>query len=213
MKKIKAIIWDLDGTLVDSFPGIHESLNDVLRSFHLAEVDLDTVKRRVGRGVENLLRESVPEELIETGVSLFRASYEATHLNKTFLFPGVRDVLLNLQSSGIVMVVASNKPENFSRNILKHLQLEEFIEDCFGPDKEIKPKPHPSMLQAAMSRLGVRPEETLYVGDMLLDVETARNAGVRVALVATGAFTKGDLQTAQPSYLLDTLNDLLPLVS
>lgn len=83
---LRAIIFDLDGTLVDAYPGIHQSLNEMLRELQLPEVDLQTVKRRVGRGVVNLMQQSVPSEMVDRALPLFRNSYDHTHLSGTFLF-------------------------------------------------------------------------------------------------------------------------------
>jgi 2-phosphoglycolate phosphatase len=208
----RAIIFDLDGTLVDAYPGIHQSLNETLRELHLPEVDLQTVKRRVGRGVVNLLQQSVPSEMVERGLDLFRASYDCTHLSGTFLLPDVRETLEELRKRNIALGIASNKPADFTRNILKHLQIHKYFSFCGGPEGEIQPKPHPSMLQSMMHNMQVSPEETLYVGDMTLDSETAKNAGVRLALIPTGGHRKEELEEIQPDYMLERIRDVVGII-
>jgi phosphoglycolate phosphatase len=208
----KAIIFDLDGTLVDAYPGIHQSLNEMLRELQLPEVDLETVKRRVGRGTVNLMQQSVPHELVDRALALFRKSYGNTHLTGSFLLPNVREILVALEKSNILLGIASNKPVDFTRNILKHLQIDEYFCCCSGPEGQIQPKPHPSMLQDMMRKMGVSEKETLYVGDMTLDSETAKNAGVRLALIATGGHSKEELQNIQPDYLLEGLGDLVEII-
>ncbi len=209
---IKAIIFDLDGTLVDAYPGIHESLNEMLRGLHLPEVDLPTVKRRVGRGVVNLVQQSVPAEMVERGLQLFHRSYDKTHLNGTFLLPDVVETLEELRKRNIALGIASNKPAEFTRNILKQLELEEYFRRCEGPHGDIQPKPHPSMLQSIMNAFGTSPAETLYVGDMTLDAETAKNAGVPLALIATGGHEREELGKAGSDYLLNRFSDLVGIV-
>jgi phosphoglycolate phosphatase len=209
----KAIIFDLDGTLVDSYPGIHQSLNEMLRALELPEVDLETVKRRVGRGIFNLMQESVPLDLVPRALELFRSSYDQTHLSGTSLLPGVKQTLEELKKRQIRMAIASNKPAEFTRNILKYLKIDSFFAAVAGPEGEIRPKPHPSMLVFLMKSMRVHPQETLYVGDMTLDSEAARNAGTSLALIATGGHTKEELEAVQPDYLFSSMNELVNTVT
>ena len=208
----RAVIFDLDGTLVDAYPGIHQSLNEMLRELQLPDVDLQTVKRRVGRGVVNLMQQSVPSEMVSRALELFRKSYDNTHLSGTFLLPEVREILEALRKRNISLGIASNKPADFTRNILKYLQIDEYFCCCSGPEGQIQPKPHPSMLQHMMHEMGVSPEETLYVGDMTLDSETAKNAGVRLALIGTGGHSKEELRESRPDYFLESLGDLVEII-
>lgn len=208
----RAIIFDLDGTLVDAYPGIHQSLNEMLRALLLPEVDLQTVKRRVGRGVVDLMQQSVPSDKVERALELFRRSYDRTHLSGTFLLPEVCETLEALRNRNIFLGIASNKPADFTRNILKYLKIDHYFSCCSGPEGQIQPKPHASMLRDMMRRMGVTEKETLYVGDMTLDSETAKNAGVRLALIATGGHSKEELQQVQPDYLLERLGDLVEVI-
>ncbi|HSP06571.1 MAG TPA: HAD-IA family hydrolase [Acidobacteriota bacterium] len=193
MMRFRAVIFDLDGTLVDSYPAILESLNDTRLAFGLPPYDLQTVKTMVGRGLENLMRQALGDERYEEGMAVFRKSYDETHLRGTFLLPGVRQTLAELKARGVRMAVATNKPSDYSRNILRHLEVESYFMDCSGPDRAGCTKPNPAMLNGLMIALQVRPMETLYVGEMVLDLETARNAGVRLALIATGGNTFAEL--------------------
>ncbi len=208
----KAIIFDLDGTLVDSYPGIHQSLNEMLRMLKYPEVDLQTVKRRVGRGIINLVTESVSPDLVEQGVDIFRASYDQTHLAGTVLLPDVSWTLGLLYERGVRMAVASNKPPGFSLNILKHLDILRYLSGgCAGPNGSIHPKPHPSLLLHVMKSLAASTDETLYVGDMTLDAETAANAHVRFALIPSGGHSREELEKVNPDYLLTDFADLLQI--
>lgn len=207
-----SIIFDLDGTLVDSYPAILESLNQVLKAFHKNQVDMETAKKLVGKGLENLISQVIGSEDINAGVKAFRASYDETHRRGTFLLPGVLPTLEALHQKRIKMSVASNKPSDYSRNILEHLRINYFFVDCYGPDRGVPPKPEPAMLKTLMRLMDSSTEETLYVGDMVLDVQTARNAGVRVALIPTGGGSEEELRSAQPDFMLSSFSDLLKLV-
>jgi phosphoglycolate phosphatase-like HAD superfamily hydrolase len=210
---IRAIIFDLDGTLVDAYPGIHQSLNETLRELQLPEVDLHTVKRRVGRGVVNLMQRSVPEDLFEKGLELFHSSYDRTHLSGTFLLPDVKETLELLDQRGILLAVASNKPTEFTRNIINHFALGALFQAIVGPTPEIPPKPDPPMLQHLLRVLKVSAQETLYVGDMVLDAETARNSEVWLALIPSGGHSREELEGLKPDFLLNRFGELIQIVN
>lgn len=209
---IKTIVFDLDGTLVDSYPAILESLNCTLRHFHLPEVDSQKIRRMVGRGLENLLLQVIDPSQLQEGVRVFKNSYDETVSRGTFLLPDVAETLTNLHAAGAKMAVASNKPAEYSRMILRELKLDHVLPLCFGPNEQIPPKPEPTMLRTIMSELNSAPGETLYVGDMALDVGTARNAQVLVALVPGGGDEVETLREAKPDFLLQRFSDLCELV-
>lgn len=209
--RIKAIIFDLDGTLVDSYPAILESLNHTLSRLGYPPVDSERIRKMVGRGLENLMMQAVGETHLKEGIRIFKESYDQTVLDGTFLLPDVMNTLQKLQQAGVKMGVASNKPADYSRKILRHLQIESCVIACLGPEGDIPPKPHPAMLERLMRLLDVTCEEALYVGDMALDVQSARNAKVRVALVPGGGDDLDTLRAANPDHLLAHFSDLLGL--
>jgi phosphoglycolate phosphatase len=206
--KFKTVIFDLDGTLIDSYVAIQESLNYVLEHFGQPKVDLATTKKMVGRGLENLMVQAVGEDRKEQAIALFRKSYDETVMRGTFLLPEVKDTIRELYEKGIKMAVASNKPSIYSRTILENFGLNPYFEACYGPDVVKQTKPHPAMLEGLMKELNADKKETLYVGDMVIDVETARNAGVPVALIATGGNSSEELRALNPDYFLETFVSL-----
>ena len=212
MITLRAIVFDLDGTLVDAYPGIHESLNEMLAELHLPAVDLSTVKRRVGRGVLNLIQSSVPGDKVQAGLELFRSSYDRTHLSGTHVLPDVSETLEQLKHRKIRLAVASNKPAEFTKNILEHFDLEKYFDLVAGPNLSIRAKPDPSMMNHVLATLNVRHEDALYVGDMTLDAETAQNAGMKLALIPTGGHTREELEACGPDYLLNRISDLIRIV-
>jgi phosphoglycolate phosphatase len=207
-----AVIFDLDGTLVDTFPGILESLNVTLQSLNRPHVDMGAVHKMVGRGVDSLILQAVGPEQAEEGKRLFKESYYQKHQEGSTLLPYVFNTLEAMDQKGIKMSVASNKPSDYSLNILAHLGLDRFIRFCFGPDSGIPTKPDPAMLFASMNLMNVTPWETLYVGDMPMDVQTGHNAHVLVALVPTGGYSFLELETARADYLLPTFADLIDIL-
>jgi phosphoglycolate phosphatase len=177
----------------------------------MPQVDLKTVKKMVGRGLENLIRDAIGEAHLKEGVALFKRSYDETHLRGTFLLPDVKETLQALDKNGIRMAVASNKPSDYSKNILHHFKIDQYFAACYGPDVVQHTKPHPAMLQGLMKFMNVSPEQTLYVGDMLLDQETARNADVKVALIATGGNSDEEMREIDPDFLLKKFSELISL--
>jgi 2-phosphoglycolate phosphatase len=204
----KTIIFDLDGTLIDSYTAIQDSLNFVLKFFGLPIVDLAATKKMVGRGLENLMIQAVGEDKKEQAMALFRKSYDETVMRGTFLLSEVAETIRDLHQHGIKMAVASNKPSIYSRTILENFGLNAYFEACYGPDVVKQTKPHPAMLEGLMKELNADKNETLYVGDMVIDVESARNAGVPVALIATGGNSSDELRSMNPDYFLDTFGAL-----
>lgn len=206
-----AAIFDLDGTLIDSYPGILESLNYALTSLGRPTIDLASVKKIVGKGLENLIHQAIGPEKLEEGKKLFRTRYDKAHITGTFLLPEVLETLTALLDKGIPMSVASNKPSEYTRNILRHLDLERFFTYSFGPEHVQKTKPDPAMLRELMQRMKVEPPEVLYIGDMFMDIQTARNAAVDVAVIPSGGNTRDELASGSPDYLLDRLTEVVAL--
>ena len=209
---IKFIIFDLDGTLIDGYRAIHDSLNTALGQMGKEPVSLTKVKRLVGTGLENLLREFVSEEELPEAVRIFRARFKEVCLTGSFLLGGVEPVLKKLKGAGIRLGIASNKPGERVRDICRHLKIDGYFEAMLGAMDVKELKPHPEMMQETMRRMGARSEETLYVGDMHLDVQTARAAEVRVACVLTGSSTREQLTEAEPDAIIETLEELTGLV-
>lgn len=208
---MRGIVFDLDGTLVDSYPAICESLNHALQAFRLDPLDADTVRRMVGRGLECLVRDVLGPERVEEGVRLFRERYAAVFLERTVALDGAFETLAALHAHGIRLAVASNKPARFSRPLLDGLGLAGFVASVHGPDTVGSTKPDPAMLRRCMADLGVTAAETLYVGDMLMDVASATEAGVPVALVLGGSAGEAELRaTGQP--VLASLTELRELL-
>lgn len=207
-----AIVFDLDGTLVDSYEAIAESLNAVRARFGLDPLGLPEVRRSVGHGLPSLIRENVGEENTSEGVRLFRARYRRVFRERTRWLPDVEPTLRALGARGVPMAVTSNKPAYFSREIVAALGAAELFTAVLGPEMVPRPKPDPEMVLMAVETLETPLAEVLYVGDMTIDVETCRRAGLAVAVVPGGSDTREALQAASPDFLLARFEDVLGLV-
>jgi phosphoglycolate phosphatase len=201
-----AVLFDFDGTLVDSYPAIAASVNHVRARRGLAPLTVDEVKRHVGRGPEHLLRHTVPGGDFEADLAIYRAHHPSVMGPLTELLPGAADALKHLHDKAVAVGLCSNKPRVFSEALLEQLDIARYFRVVIGPEDVAHLKPAPDMVLLAMKRLGVKPHETVYIGDMSVDVETARAAGVRAWVVATGSEPREALVEARPDRLLDTLD-------
>jgi 2-phosphoglycolate phosphatase len=208
---LKAIIFDFDGTLVDSYQAITASVNHVRAAHNLPPLSEREVRRCVGRGPAYLLEHTVGGADLDKDMARYRAHHPSVLRSGTHLLPGVSDTLRILKQSGLRLAVCSNKPRAFTRELLDALALAPLIEVVIGPEDADRIKPAPDMLLAALKQLHVAPAEALYVGDMVVDIETARAAGAPVWVIPTGSDEQSTLQAAKPDRLLGSLCELISL--
>jgi phosphoglycolate phosphatase len=210
---IRAVLFDFDGTLADSFAAITASTNHVRQTYGLPPLPEAEVRRYVGHGLHNLMEELCPGFPADEAVSRYREHHPAVMYSGTRLFPGVADTLAELHRRGVRMGVCSNKAVKFSKELTKALGIDVYLTEVLGPeDAGGKPKPDPTMLLEACRRLGVRPADTVYVGDMSIDVHAGRNAGIPVWLVHAGQAGTEDPLAAGPERVLDAFAELTELV-
>jgi 2-phosphoglycolate phosphatase len=208
----RAVVFDLDGTLVDAYAAIHESLGVVLAAFGRPPVTRDETRRMVGHGLEMLVAKAVGEENVAEGVRLFRERYERVGLEKTRLLPGAESVTRRLFERGIRLAIASNKPARFTRPLLDVLGLSGRFGFVAGPDDGFPPKPAPHMIFMALATLGVPGRDAVYVGDMPVDIATARAAQLPIIALPTGSATRKELEACSPDAIVENLEALLPLL-
>jgi phosphoglycolate phosphatase len=191
---LRGLIFDLDGTLVDSYRAIAASLNHARAAYGLQALDDGTVRRSVGHGLEDLIACHVGTERVAQGVRLFREHYAGAFAGGTVALPGAVDTLRRLHSAGYRIGVASNKPARFSGPILEQLGMRRYVGSVGGPDVAGSTKPDPAMIRLCLDELELGSGEAAYVGDMVLDVESADRAGLPVVLVPGGSSTPEELR-------------------
>jgi 2-phosphoglycolate phosphatase len=204
-----AAIFDLDGTLIDGFEAIAASVNHVRAVRGLLPLPLDSVKRAVGHGLLRLLEKTVPEGDLEANAAEFNRHHPTVLASGTRPLPGVLETLQFLSRQGVRLGICSNKPLAITTALIATIGLAPFFEVVYGPERVARPKPFPDMLLAAMAELGVTAEEAIYVGDMTVDIECARTAGVRVCIIPTGSQDLAVLETANPDRMLRDFRELL----
>lgn len=205
----RGVVFDLDGTLVDSYSAIAASLNHARAAFALPALDEAVVRRAVGRGLESLVAEWVGPRRVEDGVRLFRERYAEIYTAGTSALPGAGALLRTLRAARLRLALASNKPARFSRGILQALGWEESFACVAGPDVVGSTKPDPAMIEHCLHSLRLTAAEVVYVGDMLLDVETADRAGVKLVLVEGGSASRAELR-ASGRPVIPSLRELAP---
>ena len=204
----RAVVFDLDGTLLDSYAAIHECLSLVYAAFGRTPGTPEETRRMVGHGLEALVARAVGEANVAEGVRIFRERYEKVGPASSTLLPGADAVTRRLHGAGIPLAIASNKPGRFSREILETLGILGRFAFVGGPDDGFPAKPAPHMVFMALATMGARGSESVYVGDMPVDVATARAAGVPIVAIPTGSATREELEAASPDLLIRDLNEL-----
>jgi phosphoglycolate phosphatase len=188
-----AVVFDLDGTLVDSTADIAAALNRVLARRDLAPLPDDVVRELTGHGADELVRRAFAARHVELQDSEVRIetrryldAYAERPVEHTIAYADAEEALAELARRGVAIGVCTNKDTELSRTVLRALHLDGYVGAVVGPDAVARRKPDPEHLLAALRALGAEPAGALYVGDKLVDAETARAAGVRCALVAWG---------------------------
>ncbi len=206
---IRAYIFDLDGTLIDSKMDIVNSVNAMLRATGRREQPIETVAGYVGHGAHRLiasaLGSSATEADIASALSIFLEHYEAHSLVATRAYPGVKEGLAAL--SAYPLAVLTNKPIKATLQILESLDLAEFFAAIYGGDSFATKKPNPSGAFTILAELSTPPQFAAMVGDSDVDIQTARNAGMQAVAVTYGFGTYD--RVANPADLyVDLLTDL-----
>ena len=143
---------------------------------------------------------------------MFRLRYDAICIAKTTLLPGVAETVPVLRQRGYALAVATNKPSYFARRILDALSIGVDLQAVLGPDLVAHPKPHPEMIHKALAMMALEASQAVYVGDMEIDVETARAAGLPVIVMPTGSCAEEDLQASGADVCVDSFAHLLELL-
>jgi phosphoglycolate phosphatase len=209
---LRAVIFDCDGTLVDSYPAITASVNHVRTAHGLPPLPEGEVRRHVGRGPAYLLEQTVPGGDPKADLALYRAHHPSVLRSGTHLLPGVAVTVAALHRACYRLAVCSNKLRPFTLELLDILGLARFFAVVIGPEDAPRPKPAPDMLRVALERLGIGPKEALYVGDMDVDIRTARAAGVAVWVIPTGSSDAETLKAAAPDHLCHDFAELIGLI-
>ncbi len=211
--RYQAVLFDLDGTLVDSYSALTDAVNHARRIHGLGDLTSARIRELVGDGVETLLQRAFERtEIPGTVVHAFESRYDEVCCHESKVLADVETTLAELHRLGIQMAVCTNKPTVFSRKILDFLDLSRYFRAIVGPDLAGARKPDARHLLVTLESVDYGPERALFVGDMPVDVLAARNSGLAVAVVATGSSTREQLDALGPDHFLERFSDLLKIV-
>ncbi|MFV3315634.1 phosphoglycolate phosphatase [Pseudomonas sp. NY15374] len=214
----RLVMFDLDGTLIDSVPDLAAAVDRMLLELGRPAAGLDAVRQWVGNGAEVLVRralagaiehDAVDAQLAERALALFMEAYGESH-ELTVVYPGVRDTLRWLRKQGVEMALITNKPERFVGPLLDQMKIGRYFRWIIGGDTLPQKKPDPAALLFVMKMAGIAPEQSLFVGDSRSDVQAARAAGVKSVGLTYGYNHGRPIDEESPSLVLDDLRLLLP---
>jgi phosphoglycolate phosphatase len=218
---IKLVIFDLDGTLIDSRLDLVHSVNAALRHIGRPELPEDVIASYVGDGAPTLIQRAlggqvVDEALARKGLEFFLTYYRAHKLDHTTIYPGVTAALASIRNAGNgsprKLAVLTNKPVNPSRAIVEGLGLGTYFTQVYGGNSFSTKKPEPEGVQQLLEENHAKPNETAMIGDSHVDVRTARNAGLHVIGVTYG-FAAHTFESDPPDVLVDSPEELASVFS
>jgi phosphoglycolate phosphatase len=209
---IEAVIFDLDGTLIDAYRAIEKSLNFVRCSLGYPALSYTKVKRAVGRGDTIFIAQFVKPEELAKALALYREHHQLSLLRYSCVKPHARQVLTAMRKRGIKLAVASNRPTKFSQILIRHLDLDKYFDMVICADKKRELKPAPFLLKKVMKKFKAKPANVMYVGDMVYDIEAGNNAGVRTVGILGGSGTRKELAAKKPYKIVGNLRQLLKIL-
>ena len=211
----KAVLFDMDGTVLDTVGDLTDAINISLEKFGFPVRSQEEVKSFLGKGPAHFVNCAVPEgtdEPTRRQVLAFYEPYYDSHCQiKTAPYPGIMELLHCLKNQGIQLAVISNKQEAAVKALAAR-HFGDLLALAVGTSDSIPCKPNPAAVLSAMGELGVEKSETLYVGDMDVDLNTARNAGIACACVSWGFLGRKKLESLGAEHIVDSTEELLAFI-
>jgi len=208
----RLILYDLDGTLVDTRQDIIDGVRHTLATLKGPWLTDDEIKDCVGTGLHSLIKQVLrtqDESLAEKGSQLYRKYYKEHMLDHTALYPGAREFLEYFKDR--TQAVITNKPNPFSSQILEALGVAHYFIAILAGDNGLPFKPDPAAIHHLIERTGVKEDEVIFVGDSPVDIEAARNGGIEVATLSHGFASDEVLRAAKPDHRVNNFQELLDL--
>ncbi|MPW26514.1 HAD-IA family hydrolase [Alkalibaculum sp. M08DMB] len=217
MSKYKGIIFDLDGTLLNTIDDLSDSVNEVISSYGYPKHCTDSYKMKIGRGFRDLIENSFPkgtqEKIINDGLQLFMEIYGTKYMNKTTPYSGIDRLLDNLNNRDFKIGVNSNKRTEYAKQLItKFFKRIPFVE-IFGERESVPKKPDPAAALEIAELMQLLPQEILYVGDSKTDILTAKNARMDSIGVLWGFTSYEKLSKYNATYMVSNSEEILAIAT
>jgi phosphoglycolate phosphatase len=214
MLPIDLIIFDLDGTLLDTPPNIAWSVNAVLKSLGLPPKPASEIYRYIGIGIDKLISDSLGsknQQFFEEAVNLFKEHQRHNYYKKVKVYPGVRKMLKFFKHK--IKIVISNKNYFSTRLCLEHFGLASFFKRIYGGDAIHLRKPSNAKIKKILHDFHISPNRAIIIGDMTIDIETGQNSGIHTGAVTYGLGKLTELKKARPDFIIRKVSDLTKILS
>lgn len=213
---IKAVIFDLDGTLLNTIDDLANSVNFMLKQSNFPTFSVDEFKYKVGNGMRKLIERSLPEtyktdEQIEKSLEVFMACYNKHKNDNTAPYENILDLLETLKQKGIKLAVATNKAHIAAKPLVENT-FQGLFDEIAGQKENVPTKPNPQIVFSILEKLNVMPDECLFVGDSGVDMQTAKNASIKAVGVLWGFRKEDELLQNGADEIISSPLELLKLI-
>ncbi len=215
---IKAIIFDLDGTLADTMPDLQTAMNGMLTRLGYRTRTRTELVKAINNGAREFVRRSLPREvqgvdfILQSAIDIYEDEYSKCYIEKTAPYDGIEALLMDLKSMGVKISVLSNKQDAFVKDIVGKLFDKKLFSYVQGQDK-LPIKPNPTVALQLAKGMGVKVSKCLFIGDSDVDIQTAKNAGMRSVGVCWGYRTQEVLEEAGADFIAKSPNDICQIVA
>jgi len=214
MKVYKGIIFDLDGTLLNTIEDLSDSVNYALSSFGFPEHSYEAYKKKIGKGFRNLIESSLPEggfddTMLVNILTVFLKIYDKKYMEKTRPYDGITGMLDAVTGMGIKTGVNSNKRMDYTNALIQKFFADIPFVEIFGEREGVPRKPDPSSALQIAGLMGLAPEEVLYIGDSKTDIQTGQNAGMDTVGVLWGFRDYEELVSHEATYIIETPEEII----
>lgn len=214
-QKYDAVIFDLDGTLLNTLDDLMDSVNYSLKKYEMPERSYEEIRHFVGNGVQKLVERAVPEgtenDVVEKVFAAFKEHYILHCNDKTDVYPGIIQLLAELKKRDIKMAIVSNKLQSGVQSLYE-LYFKDYVQAAIGAKDEIRKKPAPDTVLEALRQLNIQKDRAVYVGDSEVDIATAANVGMDCITVTWGFRNKRELEEAKAAVFVDYPEEILKLL-